>query len=172
MVSDLAGLAFPFAPIQVILLEMFMDLGASTTFIMEPAEADVLNRPPRNPKENLLNMSFNLWVISGAISIFLAVLISYLLGGPMDEEWVTFASSLAFTTWIFGHFLLAFNFRTLREPLFVHGLASNKLMFVWMGAIVLVLVLVLYVGPLAGLMKLTSLGNKAMFIACLIFYRF
>jgi hypothetical protein len=67
LACDLSGLAFPFAPIQVIVLEMFMDLGASSTFIMEPAEADVLNRPPRNPKESLLNMSFNLWVISGIV---------------------------------------------------------------------------------------------------------
>ena len=44
---------------------MFSDLGASTTFIVEKSETDVMSRPPRNPKEKFINRSFLMWVISG-----------------------------------------------------------------------------------------------------------
>ncbi len=44
---------------------MFMDLGASTTFIVEPEESNVMNRPPRNPKQPILHKKFNMWVLTG-----------------------------------------------------------------------------------------------------------
>ena len=40
----LAGLPLPFSPIQIILLELFMDLAASAGFVAEPAEADIARR--------------------------------------------------------------------------------------------------------------------------------
>jgi Ca2+-transporting ATPase len=42
----IAGLPLPFSPIQIIVLEMFMDLAASAGFVAEPAEADIALRPP------------------------------------------------------------------------------------------------------------------------------
>jgi len=33
-----AGLSLPFSPIQIIILELFMDLAASAGFVAEPAE--------------------------------------------------------------------------------------------------------------------------------------
>ena len=37
---------FPMAPVQVIVLELFMDIGASTSFVAEPAVSSLMNRPP------------------------------------------------------------------------------------------------------------------------------
>ena len=42
----LAGVPFPFSPIQIILLELFMDLMASTTFVLEPAERTIYTARP------------------------------------------------------------------------------------------------------------------------------
>ncbi len=41
LVAVLAHLPVPFAPAQIILMELFMDIGASVTFTTEPAEGDV-----------------------------------------------------------------------------------------------------------------------------------
>ena len=35
---------------QIIILELFMDVGASTTFTIEPADGDLMKKPPRSPK--------------------------------------------------------------------------------------------------------------------------
>ncbi len=46
-----AGIPFPFSPIQIILLELFMDLGASASFVAEPPEPSIDQRPPHDPKD-------------------------------------------------------------------------------------------------------------------------
>jgi Ca2+-transporting ATPase len=51
----LLALPFPFLPIQIILLELFMDLGASASFVAEPAEPSIHERPPRNPRTPFLD---------------------------------------------------------------------------------------------------------------------
>ena len=40
----------PFAPIQIILMELFMDLAASATFVAEPGEPGLMRRPPEIPR--------------------------------------------------------------------------------------------------------------------------
>jgi Ca2+-transporting ATPase len=51
--SLVLGLPFPFSPIQIILLELFMDLGASASFVAEPPEPSIdtghpVTRVPRS----------------------------------------------------------------------------------------------------------------------------
>jgi len=45
----------PFSPIQIILLELFMDLAASAGFVAEAKEKNIYTRPPRNPGEKIFN---------------------------------------------------------------------------------------------------------------------
>jgi Ca2+-transporting ATPase len=42
-----AGLPSPFQPVHIVLLEIFMDLGASVAFVVEPAAPQAMHRPPR-----------------------------------------------------------------------------------------------------------------------------
>lgn len=42
-----AGYPVPFAPVQVVLLELFMDIGASLAFVAEPVAPGAMRRPPR-----------------------------------------------------------------------------------------------------------------------------
>jgi len=48
LVAVLLRLPVPFSPIQIIITELFMDLGASVAFTVERAEGDVMARPPRD----------------------------------------------------------------------------------------------------------------------------
>lgn len=173
----ISKLELPLAPIQVILLEMFMDLGASSTFVVEPPESDIMSRPPRNPKEKILNWKFNLSIFFSALALFIPVFVAYLVGKPWAS--VSTSQSFAFTAWLYGHVLLALNLRTNRIPVFRHGLSkffpkkkkttlevlnlvfllvSNRLLLIWMAGIVVILVLVMYVPFLAEIMRLTPLS--------------
>src|SRR6266480_1656415 len=51
----LLGIPVPFAPIQIILMELFMDLAASATFVAEPAEGDLMRRQPRDPRSSFMD---------------------------------------------------------------------------------------------------------------------
>ena len=47
LIATLAGFGQPLLPIQILWLELFIDLAASVAFEREPAEPDIMQRPPR-----------------------------------------------------------------------------------------------------------------------------
>ncbi len=120
----------PFSPIQIILLELFMDLGASTTFVVERAESDLMHFPPRNPKARFMDPDMVKSILGSAMGLFGAVFLTYLVTWLNGQELIK-TQTIAFVTWLLGHVLLAWNLRTEREPLFSFGLFSNPILTVW-----------------------------------------
>ncbi|MBI5181647.1 MAG: cation-transporting P-type ATPase [Nitrospirae bacterium] len=134
------NLPLPFAPIQIILLELFMDLAASVSFVAEIEEGDIMRRRPRDPKTKFMNRAMTLSIFSGAIGLFLAVSLGYLYALNTGMEPVK-AQTIAFATWMLTHVFLAFNMRSEKEPLFRMGIFSNKAMVIWAGVSVIALVI-------------------------------
>ncbi len=124
------GVPLPFAPIQIIVLELFMDLAASATFVAEPEESGTMTKPPVNPKEKFMNRSMLSGISIGALSLFAAVTTNFLVVWFTTQN-LTQAQTLAFATWMLGHILLALNFRSEKEPLVKLGFFSNKVMVLW-----------------------------------------
>jgi Ca2+-transporting ATPase len=124
----------PFAPIQIILMELFMDLAASAAFANEPAETDVMLQKPRNPKARFLDGPMAASIFGAGAGLFAAVSVVYLLtwygsGGNLVQ-----AQTAAFVAWLLGHVFLALNLRSEREPLLRLGFFSNRLMILWAAA--------------------------------------
>lgn len=120
----------PFSPIQIILLELFMDLGASTAFVVERAESDLMHSPPRNPKARFMDPDMVKSILGSAMGLFGAVFLAYLMTWLNGLELIK-AQTIAFVTWLSGHVLLAWNLRTEQEPLSSFGLFSNPILTVW-----------------------------------------
>jgi Ca2+-transporting ATPase len=151
------GVPLPFSPIQIIVLELFMDLGASATFVAEPEESGLMSRPPVNPKEKFMNKSMQWSILFGALSLFAAVSINYLFTWYQTGDFVL-AQTIAFATWMIGHIFLALNFRSEKEPLIKLGLFSNKIMILWALLVLVILFLGVNVGALHGSLRITSLN--------------
>jgi Ca2+-transporting ATPase len=124
------GVPLPFAPIQIIVLELFMDLAASATFVAEPEESNVMTKPPVDSKEKFMNRSMLKGISMGALSLFAAVTANFLFVWFGTQN-LPQAQTVAFATWMVGHILLALNFRSEREPLVKLGFFSNKVMVLW-----------------------------------------
>jgi Ca2+-transporting ATPase len=139
LVPIILGIPLPFAPIQIIVLELFMDLAASATFVAEPAETGTMKKPPVNPKEKFMNAQMLKTLFLGALSLFLAVTATYLVGWYTTQN-ILYAHTVAFATWMFGHIFLALNFRSEHEPLIKEGLLSNKVMLLWALLVFVVLI--------------------------------
>lgn len=45
----------PFTPVQIVILELFMDLGASVAFVSEPTAPEAMRQPPRAPGRRFLD---------------------------------------------------------------------------------------------------------------------
>ena len=124
------GVPLPFAPIQIIVLELFMDLAASATFVAEPEESGIMTKPPVDPKERFMNRSMLNGISIGAVSLFTAVTANFLIVWFLTQDLIQ-AQTIAFATWMLGHILLALNFRSEKEPLVKLGFFSNKVMVLW-----------------------------------------
>ena len=130
------GVPLPFSPVQIIVLELFMDLAASATFVAEPEESDTMTRPPIGPNERFMNRTMQESLLIGALSLFAAVSTSFLYTWYSNPNLVlaqrmALSQTVAFATWMFGHIFLALNFRSEKEPLVKLGFFSNKVMVLW-----------------------------------------
>jgi Ca2+-transporting ATPase len=124
------GVPLPFAPIQIIVLELFMDLAASAGFVSEPAEGSIYSRMPRNPKAKFPDSRMIVEIAVSAASLFAAVMLSYFYATWQNLS-VVETQTFAFSAWIMGHIILAFISRSEKEPLYVLGPLSNRVMDVW-----------------------------------------
>jgi len=150
------GVPLPFAPIQIILLEMFMDLAASSGFVAEGFESDLMRRPPRDPSAKFLDRGTLTGIFVSALSLFVAVSFCYLIAYFRTSNLV-YAQSVAFSSWIISHIFLAFVRRSENEPLLKQGLFSNRVMVLWAITAVVMLLAALYVPFLQDLVKVTAI---------------
>lgn len=105
------GLPGPFQPVHIVLLEIFMDLGASVAFVAEPAAPQAMRRPPRRADSRFLDRVVVTAIATTAATLTLAVLPAYLLLtelGASTEE----ARTGAVLTWLTAHALIAWTLRS------------------------------------------------------------
>lgn len=155
----LINIPFPFAPIQIIILEMFMDLAASTGFMAEPAEKIIYNKISKDIKEKFLGKKTVINIITSALSLFAAVIIPYFYAISQHLS-VTQTQTIAFSGWMIGHVFLAFVSRSKKEPLYSLGVFSNKVMSIWAVCAIGFLLLVTTIPQFNALLKLEAISLK------------
>ena len=130
LLPALFGLPLPFSPVQIILLELFMDLAASAGFVAEPAEGDIRTRRPEAMSTNILDAPQLKDLFVKSAFLFVPVIAAYgyamTSGMSVDQQ-----GSLAFLAWMVGHVALAFVSRSDRQPLAGVGVFSNKVVNIW-----------------------------------------
>jgi len=164
LVPVLAGLPLPFSPIQIILLEMFMDLAASAGFVGEPAEGDVTTRRPRNTATALLDGPVVRRIFLKGFLLFVAVMAAYAWARSRGFTGAE-VQSCAFAAWMVGHVALAFLSRSDREPLLRHGVFTNRVMNVWALAAIAVLLAAVYVPGLRQALRFAAVPAWALAIS-------
>ncbi len=112
LVAALAtGLPIVFQPVHIVLLELFMDLGASVAFVAEPAAPSAMHHPPRPPGTGFLDASVLAAITTTAATLTLAVLPAYLIlahAGATTGQ----ARAAAVLAWLAAHTLIAWTLRT------------------------------------------------------------
>ncbi|MGB8216809.1 MAG: cation-transporting P-type ATPase [Candidatus Methanoperedens sp.] len=140
----LLGTPMPFAPIQIILLELFMDLAASAGFVVEAKEKNIYLRPPRNPRENIFNNQVVKDFLTKGVVLFAAVMSVYFYAQSQNLS-LRETQTYAFSAWIFGHIFLAYISRSDKESIFSLGIFANKVINLWAVVAIGFLILGIYV---------------------------
>ncbi|CAM3448390.1 Cation-transporting P-type ATPase [Deinococcus saxicola] len=137
LVSVLLGLTPVFAPIQIIVLELFMDVNAALSFATEKAEPDVMRRPPRDPQAPFLDAPLLRGIALGGLCLFAAVLGNYLrVTYLVPGGGVALAQTEAFLTWLLGHAALAFVMRGERGRVPLGAFFANWVITLWTLAVI------------------------------------
>jgi len=154
------GLPIPLLPIHILWINLVTDGLPGLALAAEPAEKDVMKRPPRNPQENIFTGMGGqiIWVglLMGAVSIFTQ---AWSIRAGI-EHWQT----MVFTVLCLSQMGNVLALRSERESMFTQGLLSNKPLG---GAFVLTLVLQLatvYVPFLNPIFKTEPLSLQELLI--------
>lgn len=146
----------PFSPIQIIVLELFMDLAASAGFVGEPQEKSIYSRQPRNPKENIFGGKAIADIFIKGIFLFIAVMLVYFY--TLSKNFGAIESqTLAFSAWIFGHITLAYISRSDKENIFSLGVFKNKIINIWAIAAISFLAAAIYTPALSERFNLSAI---------------
>ena len=149
----------PFAPVQIILMELFMDLMAAASFVTEKPEADLLKQKPRDPRAKFMDEGMTRSIVISSLGLFIAVTVVYLLTWYNTKDTAT-SQTVAFFGWLIGHVMLAFNMRSERQPMFQLGLTSNRIMLIWTAAVGMFLISISTIPGAQTLMKTTTLTSS------------
>ncbi|MDA8404586.1 MAG: cation-translocating P-type ATPase [Desulfobacteraceae bacterium] len=145
-----------FFPLHIAFLELIIDPACSFVFEAEPEEADVMKRPPRDPKKPLFGMEtvgLSLLQGAGALAIILAVFFIALHRGMGEPD----ARALTFTSLVFINLALITTNRSWSTGLLNILRRPNAALWWVTGGAGLFLGLVLYVPFLRGLFRFAKL---------------
>ena len=103
------GLPAPFHPVHIVVLELFMDVGASVAFVSEPTAPGVMDRPPRDPARRFLDGAQLSAIVLTATALTVAVLPTFLI---VQDRWGTGrAIAAAVAGWLIANVAIAWSLR-------------------------------------------------------------
>jgi Ca2+-transporting ATPase len=151
----------PLAPIQLLWLNLITDGAPALALGTEKGDPDIMSRPPRPPKEPIINRFMIVGIIIQTIAITSVSLAAYFLGLKMQTgqpDQIQFAETMAFITLSASELFRAYTARSERYPLFKIGVFKNKNMNYAVLSSMLLLLAVVYIPFLNNIFNTIPLG--------------
>ncbi|MCX8111350.1 MAG: calcium-translocating P-type ATPase, PMCA-type [Syntrophorhabdaceae bacterium] len=156
------GLPIPLLPIHILWINLVTDGLPALALSVEPEEKDVMNRPPRQPKESIFAHGLGLhaiWVGLLMAGVVLSTQAWYIKTG--NSNWQTMVFTVLCLTQL-GHVLAI---RSERASIFKMGLFSNKYL---LGAVILTFIFqmaTIYIPYLNSIFKTKPLTFNELILA-------
>ena len=153
--APIIGLPVPLLPIQILWINLVTDGLPGLALAVEPAAADIMQRPPRPPQEGVFARGLGVHVL------WVGPLMAALVLGTQAWSLATDSAhwqTMVFTTLCFSQLAHVLAIRSERESLFTQGVFSNRAL---LGAVLLTFLLQLatiYVPALNGIFKTAPLS--------------
>ncbi len=144
MAAIILNITMPITAAQILWVNMVTAVTLALAISFEPMEENIMERPPRNPKEPILGKEF-LWKIiyvSLIIGIFTLSVFDYMLDniGLSEEE----ARTIAVNTLVCAQLFYLFNCRKINGSSIGKGFFENKYVFYAGGLLTLLQLLFVY----------------------------
>jgi Ca2+-transporting ATPase len=162
LLAPLLGMPLPLLPLQILWMNLVTDGLPALALGVEPAEKNIMQRPPYPSQESIFGRGLALFVVIMGIAMSLISLgigaWAFFSGNP---AWQT----LLFTTLIFSQVIFALEVRSERNSIFRIGLFTNPLMVVAFLATVGLQVAVVYLPFMQKVFSTTPLSGRDLLTA-------
>jgi len=157
--AAVVGLPLPLLPIQILWVNLVTDGLPAMALGVDPAEPDVMRRPPRHPNESVFSRGLGRRIGIRGLMIGLLTLglfaYDYLMLGNL-----THARTVAFATLVMSQLFHVFDARSERRSLFEVGLFTNPFLLVAVSISTSMLLLVIYHPGLAKVFQTIPLNFR------------
>jgi len=156
-VASVLGLPLPLLPLHILYLNMITDVFPALALGVGEGDSNIMDRSPRNKKEGILKRSH--WrdmLIYGGImaSEVMAIFLLGLYYFHFNYEKVV---TMSFLTLAFTQLVHVFNVRNKESSLIYNNVSTNKYVWLAIALCVGLLLITIFIVPLANLLKLVEL---------------
>ncbi len=153
----LMGLPLPLVPIQILWVNLVTDGLPAMALGVDPAEEKIMNRPPRDSKENVFARGLGWKIISRGFMIGIVTLLVFILTLNNDPNNLIKAQTMAFTTLVMAQLIHVFDCRS-DISVFHRNILENKALILAVLSSFLLLIGVIYIEPLQPIFRTTGLN--------------
>jgi len=155
LAASVAGLPLPLTALQILWLNLVTDTFPALALAMEPADADIMNRPPRDPDAAILSRRFLLAMGFYSVLITAVTLTSYLYGLRAGDP--QRATTLAFMTLALAQLFHLGNARSRTHVLSPPSAIANRWALAAVPLVLALQVTAVHWSPLATVLGTVSL---------------
>ena len=133
----------PLAAIQLLMMNLVTDGAPALALGTEIGDPDIMNHPPRPPREPIINKSMWINIAIQTVAFTAVTLVAFSIG--LRSPQVQVAETMAFVTLSLAQVLRAISGRSEHYPILKIGLFSNKWMNLAVATSIALILLVVYV---------------------------
>lgn len=155
LLAPFLGLPIPLQPIHILWINLVTDGLPSLALAAEPAEKNIMSRPPRHPKESIFANGLG-WhiVIIGLLMGGFTLLTQYISYHSANIHWQT----MVFCTLCFCQLALALAIRSERESVFKLNFFSNPFLLITIIVTILIQLCTVYIPVMNNVFKTQPLS--------------
>ena len=166
LVPLMAGLPLVFFPVHIVFLEFVIDPACSVAFEAEPANPNIMKRPPRDPREPLLGARLLWFALFQGLGVLGATAVLYWLlfdDGAAEGR----ARAIAFTALVLGNAAMILSNRSQTRTILATFAMPNPALWWVIGGALAGLLLALYVPALRHVFHFDALTAYDLGLAAL-----
>jgi Ca2+-transporting ATPase len=160
------GMPLPILPIQILWINLVTDSFPALALGVEPAEKNVMRRPPRDPKESIF--ARGLWQHIIWVGLLMSIGTLSVMAWGLKYDDLDHARSMVFFTLAGFQMFHVMAIRSERESLFTVGLLSNKPLLSAVSLTFLLQLMITYIPILQGIFKTARLSAVELFICIIV----
>jgi len=135
------GLPLPLIAIMILWVNLVTDGLPALALGVDPADKDIMERPPRKPKDNIVGRYLAFYMFMMGMVMMGGTLLMFYLYDPIGNY--AYATSIAFTTLMMFQMFNVLNCRSANNSLFSVGFFTNKkLLWAILGSVALQFVVI------------------------------